>query len=150
MLELEGFHGQTISIPEDLLYYKEQELWVKPGQEFQTLIFGFTQAAVALISGFTYLEFIAGLGDFLQQGSPVFAVDTYKVSFELYSPVSGKVVYLNQGLEGAGAVRIEEDPYGIIIFGLEVSEGFDPKQYFLDAKGYFEALEAGCVSICGS
>ena len=30
ILQLEGFYDRTVFLPEDLLYYKEQELWVKP------------------------------------------------------------------------------------------------------------------------
>ena len=111
ILQLEGFYGRTVSLPEDLLYYKEQELWVKPWIRAQTWAFGFTEAGVAMISGFTYLEFIATEGDLIQERRPVLAVDTYKVSFELYCPVSGKVVYLNQELDGEGVKVIDENPY---------------------------------------
>jgi len=150
MLELEGFHGRTVSLPEDLLYYKDQELWVKPWTSPRTWAFGFTEAGVAMVSGFTYLEFIAGLNEPIKERSPVFAVDTYKVSFELYCPVSGTVIYLNQKIEGEAVTVIEEDPYRYPIFALEVAETFDPRSKFIDARAYLLALEAGCLSICGS
>ncbi len=111
MLRMEGFYDRTVSLPEDLLYYKEQELWVKPWIQPDTWAFGFTEAGVAMISGFTYLEFIATEGRFIQERRPVLAVDTYKVSFEVYSPLSGKVVYLNQELDGEGIKVIDENPY---------------------------------------
>ena len=63
-----------------------------------------------MISGFTYLEFIAAEGDFIRERRPVLAVDTYKVSFELYCPVSGKVVYLNQELDGEGVEALMKTP----------------------------------------
>jgi len=43
-----------------------------------------------MISGFTYLEFIVAVGDTVRERSPVLAVDTYKVSFEVYCPASGR------------------------------------------------------------
>ena len=69
-----------------------------------------------MISGFTYLEFIARKDDLIQERRPVLAVDTYKVSFELYCPVSGKVVYLNQELDGEGVKVIDENPYRVSPF----------------------------------
>jgi len=150
MLKIEGFHGQTVFLPEELLYYKAQELWVKPWDRPHTYAFGFTQAGVAMVSGFTYLEFIAGLNEPIQERRPVLAVDTYKVSFELYCPVSGIVIYLNQEIEGEAVKVIEEEPYRYPIFALEVAETFDPRSRFIDARAYLQALEEGCVSICGS
>lgn len=150
MLELGGFYGRTVSLPEELLYYKDQELWVKPWTEPQTWAFGFTEAGVAMISGFTYLEFIAAVGDFIRERSPVLAVDTYKVSFELYSPLSGKVVYLNQELEGEGVKVIDEAPYDHVLFALKVEADFDPRRVFLTAGDYLKALEERQANICGT
>lgn len=149
MLKLEGFHGQTVFLPEDLLYYKEQELWVRPWDRPRSYAFGFTQAGVAMISGFTYLEFIAE-GDSIRVRSPVLAVDTYKVSFEVYCPVPGKVVYLNQELDGEGVKVIDENPYDYVLFALEMEKDFDPRQVFIDARSYLEALEERQANICGT
>jgi glycine cleavage system H lipoate-binding protein len=150
VLELEGFYGRTVYLPENLLYYKEQELWVTPWTEPNTWAFGFTEAGVAMISGFTYLEFIVGEGDSIRERSPVLAVDTYKVSFELYCPVSGKVAYLNQELEGEGVKMLDDNPYQHVLFALETEKHFDPRQVFLDARGYLRALEERQANICGT
>ncbi len=150
MLQLEGFYGHTISLPEELLYYKEQELWVKIWSGSNTWAFGFTEAGVAMISGFTYLEFITAEGDLIPERKPLLAVDTYKVSFELYSPVSGKVVYLNQELDGEGVKVIDENPYHYVLFALEAEEGFDPQRKFMDAQTYLRALEERQANICGT
>jgi glycine cleavage system H lipoate-binding protein len=149
-LELEGFYGCTVYLPEDLLYYKDQELWVKPWTEPNTWAFGFTAAGVAMISGFTYLEFIVAVGDTIRERSPVLAVDTYKVSFELYSPLSGKVAYLNQDLDGEGVKVIDGDPYGQVLFALEAEKDFDPRQVFMEARSYLQALEERQANICGT
>jgi glycine cleavage system H lipoate-binding protein len=150
MLELEDFYGRTVNLPEDLLYYKEQELWLKPWTEPQTWAFGFTEAGVAMISGFTYLEYIVAIGDTVRERSPLLAVDTYKVSFELYCPLSGKVAYLNQELEGEGVKVIDDNPYDYVLFALEAEKGFDPRQKFLDARAYRAALEERQANICGT
>lgn len=150
ILQLEGFYDRTVSLPEDLLYYKEQELWVKPWIQPGSWAFGFTEAGVAMISGFTYLEFIATEGRFIQERRPVLAVDTYKVSFEVYSPVSGKVVYLNQELDGEGVKVIDENPYAYLLFALEMEKDFDPRRKFMDARTYLKALEERQANICGT
>jgi glycine cleavage system H protein len=149
-LQLEGFYGRTVSLPENLLYYKDQELWVQLWKEPQTWAFGFTEAGLAMISGFTYLEYIAALGNRVKERSPILAVDTYKVSFELYAPVSGKVVYLNQELEGEGVKVIDEDPYDHVLFALETEKDFDPRPVFMDARSYLQALEERQANICGT
>jgi len=150
MLQLEGFYGRTVSLPEDLLYYKDQELWVKPWTEPQTWSFGFTEAGVAMISGFTYLEFIVADGELIRERSPILAVDTYKVSFEVYCPVSGKVVYLNQELDGEGVKVLDENPYQYVLFALETEKDFDPRRKFMDARTYLKALEERRANICGT
>ena len=96
-----------------------------------------------MISGFTYLEFIVGLNESIKERRPVLAVDTYKVSFEVYSPVSGKVVYLNQELDGEGVKVIDENPYAYLLFALEMEKDFDPRRKFMDARTYLKALEEG-------
>jgi glycine cleavage system H lipoate-binding protein len=149
-LQLEGFYGRTVSLPEELLYYKDQELWVKPWSKPHTWAFGFTEAGVAMISGFTYLEFIVALGDLIRERSPVLAVDTHKVSFEVYCPVSGKVVYLNQALEGEGVKALDENPYEHVLFALEMKKDFDPRRVFMDGRTYLQALEERQANICGT
>jgi glycine cleavage system H lipoate-binding protein len=149
-LQLEGFYGRTVFLPEDLRYYKDQELWVRPWTGPTSWAFGFTEAGVAMISGFTYLEYIVAEGDWVRERSPVLAVDTYKVSFELYCPVSGKVVYLNQSLDGEGVKVIDENPYDYVLFSLETKEDFDPRRVFMDAKTYLQALEERQANICGT
>lgn len=149
-LRLEGFYGRTVSLPEELLYYKDQELWAKPWSEPHAWAFGFTEAGVAMISGFTYLEFIVAVGDTVRERSPVLAVDTYKVSFEVYCPASGKITYLNQALEGEGVKAIDENPYDQVLFALEVKKDFDPRRVFLEARTYRKALEERQANICGT
>jgi glycine cleavage system H lipoate-binding protein len=149
-LQLEGFYGRMVSLPEDLWYYKDQELWVKPWTGPDSWAFGFTEAGVAMISGFTYLEFIVAVGDTIRERSPVLAVDTYKVSFELYCPLSGRVAYLNQELEGERVKVIDEKPYDYVLFALEMKKDFDPRRVFMDARTYLQALEERQANICGT
>ena len=149
-LQLEGFYGRTVFLPEDLRYYKDQELWVRPWTGLNSWAFGFTEAGVAMISGFTYLEYIVAEGDRVRERSPVLAVDTYKVSFEVYCPVSGKVVYLNQSLEGERVKVIDENPYAHVLFALETEKDFDPQRVFTDARTYLKALEERQANICGT
>ena len=77
------------------------------------------------------------------------AVDTYKVSFEVYSPVSGKVVYLNQEMDGEGVKVIDENPYAYLLFALEMEKISTLGRKFMDARTYLKALEEREVNICG-
>jgi glycine cleavage system H protein len=94
-------------IPADLLYTKEHE-WIR--QEDGIVRVGITDYAQEELHEVVMVELPAG-------GTPVKAnevfgtVDSVKATSELFSPVSGEVVEMNEKLEEAPEL-VNNDPYG--------------------------------------
>src|SRR5512139_930142 len=129
---LEGFYGQKVELCEDLLYYPAQELWVRPFGKNGELAFGVTHAGVILVSGFTYLEYLAEVGDLLEKEDDVLFVETYKAIFNIQAPISGRITQINENLKGEKASILERHCYETPLFLMVPKESIDPKKVFLD------------------
>ena len=94
--------------PSDLKYTKEHE-WVRvePGG---LCTVGITAFAVESLGDIVYLELPAE-GDQLTQDGQFGEVESVKAVSELYSPVSGKVAEVNQGVADTPEV-VNDSPYG--------------------------------------
>ena len=79
-------------------------------------------------------------GDELSQGDPCAVVESVKAASDIYCPVSGRVVVINEDLDGDPAI-INTDPYNdgwlfeLELFDTEELEGLK------DAEAYEESLE---------
>jgi len=147
---LEGFYGQTVELREDLLYYTPQELWVQPSGKDGELAFGVTHAGVILVSGFTYLEYLAEVGDLLKKEDDVLFIETYKAIFNIQAPISGRITQINENLKGEKASILESHCYENPFFSMIPAEPIDPKKVFLDVEAYKEALLRGRSDHCGA
>lgn len=94
------------SIPENLMYTAEHE-WVLQGEPSTV---GVTATAADALGDVVYLE-LPALGDVLTAGSVVGEIESTKSVSELYSPVSGTVVAVNDGAVADPSV-VNSDPYG--------------------------------------
>ena len=94
--------------PSDLKYTKEHE-WVRvePGG---LCTVGITAFAVESLGDIVYLE-LPAVGDQLTQDGQFGEVESVKAVSELYSPVSGKVAEVNQGVADTPEV-VNDSPYG--------------------------------------
>ena len=94
--------------PSDLKYTKEHE-WVRvePGG---VCTVGITAFAVESLGDIVYLE-LPGVGEKLIQEGQFGEVESVKAVSELYSPISGKVAEVNQGVVDTPEV-VNESPYG--------------------------------------
>jgi len=147
---LEGFYGQKVELPEDLLYYPPQELWVRPVGKNGELAFGVTHAGAILVSGFTYLEYIAQVGDQLEKEDDVLFVETYKAIINIQAPISGRITQINENLKGEKVSILEHNCYGNSLFLMAPKEPIDPKKVFLDVEAYKQALLRGESDHCGA
>ena len=147
---LEGFYGQTVEIREDLLYYPPQELWVKPLGENGELAFGVTHAGVILVSGFTFLEYLAEVGDHLEKGDDILFVETYKAIINIEAPLSGCISQINENLKGEKVSILENYCYENPLFFMVPKEPIDPKKIFIEVGAYQEALLRGASDHCGA
>ena len=94
-------------ILEGLLYSDSHE-WVKV--DGNVAIIGVSDFAQEEMGDITYVD-VPSEGDEVVKGEDFGALESVKASSELYSPVSGVVVGVNEELDGKPEL-INEDPYG--------------------------------------
>lgn len=95
-----------MAVPSGLKYSKEHE-WVKV--EGNTAIIGITDFAQSELGDIVFVELPEVEGE-LTEGETFGSVESVKTVSELYSPVSGKVVAVNENLEDAPEA-VNESPY---------------------------------------
>jgi glycine cleavage system H protein len=97
-----------MTIPEGLRYTREHE-WVEILDEGRGRV-GITHHAQDELGDVVFVE-LPGVGDELG-GEDVFGtVESVKAVSDLYSPVTGKVIQVNESLEEQPEL-VNEDPYG--------------------------------------
>lgn len=95
-------------IPEDIKYTEDHE-WVKLDDE-KTVIYGITDYAQSELGEIVYVE-LPEEGIKVEKGELIGAVESVKTVSDLYSPISGTIVKVNEELEDSPEI-INEDPYG--------------------------------------
>ncbi|RMG98586.1 MAG: glycine cleavage system protein GcvH [Chloroflexi bacterium] len=125
------------NIPADLRYTKDDE-WVRV--EGDEVVVGITDYAQDALSDIVYLE-LPNAGDFFGIGEVFGVVESVKAAADLYMPVSGDVVAVNEALIDTPEL-INEDPYGAAwMIRVKMSE---PEQLdeLMDAEAYRAHCEA--------
>jgi glycine cleavage system H protein len=95
-----------MNIPENLRYTAEHE-WVKIDGDEVTI--GVTDFAQGELGDVVYVE-IETMGESLEQGEVFGTVEAVKTVSDLYMPISGEVIAINEELEAAPET-INQDPY---------------------------------------
>jgi len=117
--------------PEDLLYSKEHE-WVKLDGESATI--GITDYAQESLGDIVYVE-LPKIGTEIEQFFNVGVIESVKAVSDLFTPMSGKVVEINETLEGDPAA-VNREPYGAgWLFKLKLLDMEEAKS-LLDAAAY--------------
>jgi len=113
------------------LKYSESHEWVKV--EGNVAVIGVTDFAQKEMGDITYVD-MPGVDDEVTAGEEFGALESVKASSDLYSPVSGTVVEVNEELEDAPE-KVNEDAFGSWIIKVEMS---DPSELdgLMDAAGY--------------
>jgi glycine cleavage system H protein len=123
-------------IPDDLRYTKEHE-WVRLAGDVATV--GITAHAADQLGDIVFVE-LPAVGTTVEQHAPFGVVESVKAVSDLFAPVGGEVIEVNETLASAPEV-VNSDPYGAgWMLRVRVA---DPGQLdaLLDAAGY-EALVA--------
>ena len=94
--------------PDNLLYTKEHEWADFKGDE---VITGITDYAQNQLGDVIFLEF-PQVGDVINEGDVFGEVEAVKTVSELFSPLTGKVVAINETLEDSPD-SVNSDPYGL-------------------------------------
>ena len=115
------------------LYYSESHEWVKV--EGNIAIVGITDFAQHAMGDLSYVD-MPEVDDEVEAGEEFGAVESVKAASDLFSPVSGVVVEINDALEDAPEL-LNEDAFENWIMKVEMS---DPSQLeaLMDASAYEE------------
>ena len=95
-------------LPGDLLYTKEHE-WLRQEEDGSVTI-GITDHAQSALGDLVYVE-LPEVGQEVDEGGEMAVVESVKAASDVYAPVAGSVVAVNEILAD-DPERINSDPYG--------------------------------------
>lgn len=126
-----------MNIPSTLKYTKNDE-WIKV--EGKIGIVGITDHAQEQLSDIVFVEVVVAVGDAVNKGDACATLESVKAAADVYLPVSGKIVAINESLPDVPET-VNKDPYGEAwMVKIELS---DPAELnaLLDAAGYEKHLQ---------
>jgi glycine cleavage system H protein len=97
----------SFKIPPDLLYTKDDEWLRREGDE---AVVGITDYAQDALSDIVYVE-LPGIGESFGAGEAFGVVESVKAASDLFMPVSGEVVAVNESLPDTPEM-LNTDPFG--------------------------------------
>lgn len=125
------------ALPTDFLYSEEHE-WVNTSAvvEGETVRVGITHIAAEALGDIVFVE-LPEIGSEVEAGEAFGEVESTKSVSDIYAPVSGEVVAVNEALED-NAGLINEDPYGEgWLYEVKVTEAGE----LMEAEAYQAANE---------
>ncbi|MEN9465328.1 MAG: hypothetical protein RL217_1509 [Pseudomonadota bacterium] len=124
-------------IPADLKYVDSHE-WIRQEAD-GTVTIGITDFAQAQLGDVVFVE-LPEVGMSVSLGQEVAVVESVKAASDIYAPLSGKVIAINEELVDAPEL-VNEDPYGKAwFFKLELADKSQMDD-LLDADAYATACE---------
>ena len=125
------------NVPSELKYNETHE-WVGSDGEGNARV-GISDHAQEALGDLVYVE-LPAVGDHLDQGDSCAVVESVKAASDIYTPVSGEVVEVNEELVDDPAV-INTDPYGGgWLFTVKLSDP-DELEGLLGAEAYAAQLD---------
>ena len=94
-------------VPENLLYSKDHE-WIEIDGDIGTI--GISDHAQAELSDVVFVD-LPEVGATVAAGDPVAVVESVKAASDVYTPVSGEILEVNEELSNDPSL-INSDPYG--------------------------------------
>jgi len=95
-----------MEFPSDLKYHKEHT-WAKI--EGEVAIIGITDYAQDQLGEVLFVD-LPEVGDTVTQGEPFGSIESAKVSSDLYAPVSGEIIEVNEALDDEPEL-VNSSPY---------------------------------------
>ena len=123
--------GELMSTPKNLKYTKSHE-WIKTETD-GTLLVGITFHAQEQLGDVVFVQ-NPEVGRKLKQGEECAVIESVKAAADIYAPVSGEVVAVNQQVSDAPE-SVNKDPYAAWMFRLKPSAPAE-LDALLDADGY--------------
>lgn len=120
------------------LQYTESHEWISIDDDGIATI-GITDHAQEALGDLVFVE-LPAVGDEVSQGDPCAVVESVKAASDLYAPVSGTVIEINEELDADPAI-INTDPYDDgWLFKIELNDSSE-LDGLKDAEAYAEFLE---------
>jgi len=124
-------------IPSELRYTSTHE-WVRLEENNEAVV-GITYHAQAMLGDMVFVE-LPELGSAVLEGDDVAVAESVKAATDVYTPVSGIVIGINDELE-ASPEQINQDPYGAgWLFRVRLEEA-EELEGLMDAESYQQMLE---------
>ncbi|AQY69119.1 MAG: glycine cleavage system protein GcvH [Pseudomonas sp.] len=118
------------------LRYAESHEWARLEAD-GTVTVGISDHAQEALGDVVFVE-LAEIGKAFAAGQEAGVVESVKAASDIYSPVAGEVIAVNEELSGSPEL-LNSDPYGAWIFKLKPSNPADLEK-LLDAAGYKAAI----------
>lgn len=127
-------------IPENL-YYTKEHIWVKIENDVATI--GITDYGQHQLGDVVFID-LPELDREVESGEVIASVESVKAVSEIYSPVTGKIISVNEDLANDPSV-INSDPYGdgwIADIQMKDLTEIEDLMTTEDYKAYLEELES--------
>lgn len=125
------------NIPAELKYVASHE-WIRVEADGSVTI-GITDFAQAQLGDVVFVE-LPEVGSDVEAEQDVAVVESVKAASDIYAPLSGKIIAVNEALVDAPE-KVNEDPYGDAwFFKMELANAADLDN-LLDAAAYAAACE---------
>ena len=120
-----------MKVPEGLRYAETHE-WLR-SEDDGTVTIGITDHAQNALGDLVYVE-LPAVGHTLAAGEACAVVESVKAASDVYAPIAGEVVAINDRLSGAPEA-VNEDAYAAWLFRIRPSDP-DALAKFMDADAY--------------
>ena len=122
-------------VPEDLSYTKDHE-WILVDEDGKVKV-GITDYAQDSLSDVVFVD-LPEVGDEFSKDDSMAVAESVKAASDIYAPISGKIVVINEKLEESPEL-VNESPYD---FGwMVIMEPQGKINGLLDAKSYRELID---------
>ncbi|MBA6340027.1 glycine cleavage system protein GcvH [Colwellia sp. MB02u-10] len=125
------------NIPSELKYLTSHE-WVRnDGNGVVTV--GITEHAQGLLGDMVFVE-LPEVGDTVSAGDDVAVAESVKAASDIYAPMSGEVIEVNENLEDSPELVNSEAFVGGWLFKLKIADESEFDN-LLDAEGYANSID---------
>jgi len=126
------------NVPSELKYLSSHE-WVRVEDDGETAVIGITDHAQELLGDVVFVE-LPEVGTELASGDEAGVVESVKAASDIFAPVSGEVIEINEALEDAPET-VNSEPYEDgWFFKVKLSDATELDS-LLDADGYTNVCE---------
>jgi glycine cleavage system H protein len=123
--------------PSDLRFSKDHE-WVRV--EGDECVLGITEFAQGELGEVVFVE-LPEVGQSFAAGDEIGTIESVKAVAEVYSPLAGQVVAINEQLVDAPE-KVNDDPYGDGWLVRLKADSLEPVEELMDAEAYGEFAES--------